>query len=105
MTWLYDVVDQENSWPILCVKANELTHQLVTFIAQFMKNGIDINYGEDFYKMVFDSLKQLSSRSEFLEKVEENILYNLINTLLHLLLHADEQKNNIKDKNQQYSDF
>lgn len=81
LTWLYDVVDQENSWPILCVKANELTHQLVTFIAQFMKNGIDINYGEDFYKMVFDSLKQLSSRSEFLEKVEENILYNLINTV------------------------
>ena len=74
-------------------------------MTQFMKDGINVHYGEDFYKLIFEPLKSLCSKNVFQEKVEENILYNLINILLHLQLFTDEQKNGIKDESAEHAEF
>lgn len=103
--WLSQILGDPDNIKVMANMSNEILHAILTFMAMFMKEGIDVNVPQEFYKGIFDPLKTLCNNSVFLEKVTENILYYVVNTLLHILLFTDEQKNTIKDQHPEWVEF
>ena len=103
--WLSQILSDVDNLKVMAHMANEIIHAILSFMAMFMTEGINVDIPQEFYKGIFEPLKTLCNSEDFLQKVHENTLYYVSNTLLHLLLYTDEQKNSIKDQHPEYVDF